>query len=91
MKYGVGDSDQRPSHDYFVWCERWFQAAARILKPGGSLYAMHYPEVCARWIPKLDDPLTFRALDYLDLPDEYWAPSAELDSQPAHDSLLHKG
>jgi len=57
---GYGDSDKRPSQRYFEWCSLWFEAIRRILKDTGSFYVMHYPEVCARWLPLLDSWFTFR-------------------------------
>lgn len=51
VNYGNGNLDKYEA--YIGWCGEWFEAAYRILKPGGAFYAMQYPEICAYWLPKL--------------------------------------
>lgn len=53
VKYGQINKDDKLTEKYFAWCSQWFIGSYRALKPGGSLYVMHYPEVVARWIPLL--------------------------------------
>ncbi len=60
VNYGTGLNDQRPHDNYLLWCDQWFEACARALRPGGSIYLMHYPEVCAEWFRRLDRWFTFR-------------------------------
>lgn len=47
VKCGNGHNDDRSHVNYLAWCDQWFEACARVLKPEGSIYLMHYPEVCA--------------------------------------------
>jgi site-specific DNA-methyltransferase (adenine-specific) len=49
---GNGFTDKNGA--YIEWCCFWFKAAYRVLQPGGSFYAMHYPQICALWLPKLE-------------------------------------
>ena len=58
--YGYGSESGRPGTEYFGWCKQWFESIKRILKDGGSFYAMHYPEVAAKWKEILDGMLTFQ-------------------------------
>ena len=56
--YGEGILDSRDR--YWGWCAQWFIEVARVLKQGGSFYAMHYPEACAEWKQTLDNLLDFQ-------------------------------
>lgn len=60
IKYEQGNTDNLPTEVYFSWCAQWFMACHRVLKPGGALYVMHYPEIAARWKTQLDMMFTFR-------------------------------
>lgn len=60
VKYGQNSSDGRPHDSYLRWCDEWFEGSARALKPGGSAYFMHYPEVCAQWAARIDKWFTVR-------------------------------
>lgn len=60
IDYGSGSSDSLPTDKYFAWCMKWFMGVYRVLKPGGSFYVMHYPEVAARWMQQLAPVFTFR-------------------------------
>lgn len=52
VNYGNGATIDR--HDaYYDWCADWGRATWRILKPGGALYLMQYPEHCAYLLPRL--------------------------------------
>ncbi len=53
VKYGQSNKDDKLTEQYFAWCSQWFTGSYRALKPGGSLYVMHYPEVAAQWMPLL--------------------------------------
>ena len=53
VDYGNGGPSLDRHEAYWHWCAEWFQAVHRVLKPGGSFYAMHYPECCAEWLPRL--------------------------------------
>lgn len=53
VAYGDHCDDARPDEDYFAWCAQWQGECYRVLSDGGSAYFMHYPEVCARWLPVL--------------------------------------
>ena len=59
-KYGQSSNDGRPHDSYLRWCDEWFEGCAQALKPGGSAYFMHYPEVCAQWSARLDRWFTVR-------------------------------
>ena len=60
VSYGNGQFSLDRHRAYLAWCKRWFEAANRILKDGGSLYVMHYPEICAQWIEPLSALLQFQ-------------------------------
>lgn len=60
VNYGDGHNDARVHDNYLLWCDQWFEACARVLKPGGSIYLMHYPKVCADWFHRLDRWFVFR-------------------------------
>jgi hypothetical protein len=60
VSYGNGHFSTDRHTAYIEWSHRWFEAAYRILKPGGSFYAMQYPEVCALWLPRLTAIFTFQ-------------------------------
>jgi len=51
VNYGGTSLDRHEA--YFDWCSEWFKAIERILRLGGALYVMHYPEYCAYWLPRL--------------------------------------
>lgn len=51
VNYGNGNSDKHEA--YLDWCVEWFKAIYRVLKPGGAFYTVHYPEICAYWLPRL--------------------------------------
>lgn len=53
VDYGNGNNLSDRHEAYIDWCAEWFQATYRVLKPGGAFYTMHYPEVCAYWLPRL--------------------------------------
>jgi len=59
VSYGNGDTFNDRHEAYNEWCQLWFEAVFRILKLGGSFYAVHYPEVCASWLPRLKARFTF--------------------------------
>lgn len=58
--YGSGSRDNRTTPEYLAWCLKWFMQVYRVLKPGGALYVMQYPEIAAAWKQSLDSILTFR-------------------------------
>lgn len=53
VKYGKSSNDKMLTEQYFAWCSQWFMGCYRTLKPGGSFYIMHYPEVVAKWLQLL--------------------------------------
>ncbi len=55
VDYGTEDPDKQKHEDYMAWCDTWMQECARVLADGGSLYVMHYPEVCAQWMLVMDE------------------------------------
>jgi len=55
VAYGEHCDDARPPEDYFAWCAEWLGECYRVLADGGSAYFMHYPEVCSRWLPFLEE------------------------------------
>lgn len=53
VDYGNGNKSLDRHEAYIDWCAEWFKAVNRVLKLGGAFYTMHYPEVCAYWLPRL--------------------------------------
>lgn len=53
VDYGNGNKSLDRHEAYIDWCAEWFKAVYRVLKLGGAFYTMHYPEVCAYWLPRL--------------------------------------
>ncbi len=53
VDYGNGNPTLDRHEKYWDWCLEWFTLVLRVLKLGGAFYAMHYPEYCAEWLPRL--------------------------------------
>lgn len=53
VDYGNGNNSPDRHEAYLDWCAEWFKAIYRVLKLGGAFYAIHYPEICAYWLPRL--------------------------------------
>lgn len=53
VDYGNGNNSPDRHEAYLDWCVEWFKAVYRVLKLGGAFYTIHYPEVCAYWLPRL--------------------------------------
>ncbi len=46
VDYGSGaDADRLPANQYLSWSDRWMEAAADVLAPGGSFWVL----ICERW------------------------------------------
>jgi len=60
VSYSGTNQDRMPDQAYHDWCAKWFALLRKKLKDTGSLYVMHYPEVCAEWKRELDRLFTFR-------------------------------
>ncbi len=53
-------ADARADRDYLDWCERWLEALAAALKPGGSLFVLNLPRWAMHHAVFLNRRLTFR-------------------------------
>jgi DNA modification methylase len=53
-------ADNKSKDEYLKWCEIWLSECIRVLKNGGSLYLINYPENNAYLMPFLDKHLTFK-------------------------------
>jgi site-specific DNA-methyltransferase (adenine-specific) len=42
--YGQRVDDNRPDEEYIVWCKKWMDESARVLKPGGSFFLYNIPK-----------------------------------------------
>jgi len=42
--YGLGVKDSLGETDYLTWTSHWITHAARVLKPGGSMFVFHLPK-----------------------------------------------
>jgi len=61
-----GYDDSLDWQDYFVWQLDLFREAGRLLKPGGSIFWLHYPEVAARlWAAVIEDVPELTAVKWL--------------------------
>lgn len=55
VDYGYGIDDRLPHPEYIKKCVKWFEISYSLLKETGSFYIVHYPEICAEWLPILKD------------------------------------
>lgn len=61
INYGQGLYKDNLSEDkYLDWCHEWQTLCLSKLKDTGSLYLMHYPDVCAFWMVDLKEKACFR-------------------------------
>lgn len=58
--YGVGVRDDLAEAHYFEWSRAWLSEAARVLKPGGSLFAYNIPKWGIHLASWLSQVLEFR-------------------------------
>lgn len=77
-------SDTQAAEKYVAWCDRWLELCARLLKAGGSLFALNIPRWALSHARTLDKQLQFRHWIV-------WHALAEPRGKllPAHYALLH--
>lgn len=81
--YGMYE-DERGSHDYLNWCNRWLDEYIRVLKPSGSLFVLNLPKWSMYHADYLNQRLVFQNWIAWDALSE---PRGKL--LPAHYGLLH--
>jgi len=52
--------DAHAGEDYLAWCDKWLELCARLLKPGGTLFALNLPKWALHHARTLDKFLDFR-------------------------------
>ena len=84
--YKNGFNDKVTEVEYDVWCRRWIQECARLLKPGGAFFIYALPELATRFAGFLNERLTFRHWIALTMKGTY---SRGKKLYPAHYALLY--